>query len=345
MSESINGPEPALDSPYAYGGIEQDSIMSDGDVGEFEATQRLYHDFYFLGRINNKVINDSIKPLLRNFVENEDDLNQVFQCLDTLTTTNEGLLDCWRSTELLNNPTKSDLIAEAFSRSNTLSAQLSQHTSAANIMDESRLAFSSASPSLQREQAMSFIDSSSDATSSHANNEWQSECESTQQRGKKRKRVPKSSSTAAVVPSFVPFDMESATVEIHSAAAQFDTLNSGQSNAFTPVAIEASIVDMCQAQVANTFLSGELGTDIIHCILDDYLHLMECKDMCRKEFALTEKKKVNILESVLSVSDCKTIGELLTTLSRKGGVDYNNVLQEVQEQVLQPVQLNASTES
>lgn len=322
MSESVN---------------ETDSMM---DLGPME---QAYESHALLGNVNIECY-ERLKPLLHQAINEPAECSELLLLMLKLVNGASNLSETILADSVrvfdIEDSMKVSLDEEAMNNANMLIGPLAEPLSQRErVMSNVRLAdlsASSASSDSIYDATASKSHSSSGYVVSHANNDWQSGCESSDlnnpksQQGKKRKREQTSSSTAAVVPSFVPFDMESATVEIDSLAAQFDTLNSGQSDTYTPIALEASIVDICQAQVTNTFLSGELGNGIIDRMLDDYLQLMGCKDMCRKEFILTEKKKVKTLESVPSVSESRTRGELLTSLSRKGGVDYNNVLQEAQ---------------
>jgi hypothetical protein len=343
---------------------------NESEVMDPHPMEQAYQIYSFLGQLNIECY-EILKPLLQEAINNSpaesaEQLKLILKIVNKVCGLSGDILADSGGVFDVEDSMKVSLAEGALYNVNRIIGRcveeectlpLSQREQAASVADSSTFgdssdyddaAFTSTSSSLQQEQETSFIDSPSDATESHANNDWQSDYESTDhnntesQRGKGKKRNEsettehnnhksqpgKKRRKLTHHTSFVPFDTVSATAEINSAAAQFDTLNSGQSDTFTPIAIEASIVDMCKEQVVNAYLRLELGS--IDRILDNVRDLMACKDMCRKEFASTEKQKVNILESVPSVSDCKTRGELLTTLSRTDKVDYNNAIQEAQ---------------
>ncbi len=313
MSESVNESEPM-------------------DLGPME---QAYEYHALLGNVNIECY-ERLKPLLHQAINAPAECSELLLLMLKLVNGASNLSETILADSVrvfdVEDSMKVSLDEEAMNNANMLigphAEPLSQREQVVSNVSLADLSASNASSDSNDDATASKSYSSSDATTSHANNDWESECESTQKRGKKRKRVPTSSSTAAVVLFDVESFKQTAAAEVETLAGQFDTINFGKSDTDTstaPIAIVVDLVRMCQVQLVQEFNREELDLANIDHICNNFRSAIEGVDIFREELVCSEKEKLAVMESVPSYSRF-TLDKLLSSLSRTEKVDFSGAI-------------------
>jgi hypothetical protein len=137
-----------------------------------------------------------------------------------------------------------------------------------------------------------------------------------------------------------PFDgasrklLEAFDAQVESIAKQFNThTNCEQLEPSKPVAINASLVTMCQSKVAAEFVYGGqlLATNQI---LEDFRRALEGIHLFRNEYIAVMERQVDVLKSVPSFlsSQGQSLGEFLSYLSRSEKIDDGLAFDELENE-------------
>ena len=191
------------------------------------------------------------------------------------------------------------------------------------------------SPVTDNSSDWEFNEEGSDATSTSEADEVASESEQLPSQLERSEQVLSHPNNAVF-----PFDgasrklMETLNAQMNSMAKQFNTYSKyAQLGKHPPVAINASLVTMCQSKVAAEFVyRGQLLT--IHQILEDFRRVLEGIHIFRVEYTALMKKQVEVINSVPSCvsSQSQSLGELLTSLSRLESTDTSLLFDELENE-------------